>query len=299
MSGRTLGLALFAVLAAACGAGRVPAWERPWTTGTRGDDAALVREGDVLFEQRGNEKRLRAALVSWEKAALARPEKAATWVKLARGYHLLADGFLFPQAETKYTHMEELIAAHERGVTSAERALWLVSPALKAKVLAGTSLAQALAVLDGTAVPALYWYAVNLVKWSHGRGHTITGRHRATVRAAMSRILELDATYWFGGADRYFGALYADLSSLRGGDVERSRLHFEKALAIAPGYFGTRVLMAELYWGKRVRNRQRYRETLKAVTELAVDVLPGIEPEQRIERKRAASLLKKCDEQLF
>ncbi|MBM4354654.1 MAG: hypothetical protein FJ109_12850 [Deltaproteobacteria bacterium] len=55
------------------------------------------------------------------------------------------------------------------------------------------------------------------------------------VEALMHRVMELDETFYFGAVHVFFGVLNAGRSELLGGNLEKGRGHFEKALEITGG----------------------------------------------------------------
>ena len=64
--------------------------------------------------------------------------------------------------------------------------------------------------------------------------------------------MALDENYFFAGPHRYFGAMYGLAPGFAGGDMDKSREHFEKAIALAPNYLGSRVLYLEV-WAQKGR----------------------------------------------
>ena len=82
------------------------------------------------------------------------------------------------------------------------------------------------------------------------RGFATILSYKDEIRAIMARCLELDAAYFHSGPHRYFGAFYARVPAFAGGDLERSREHFDTALSVDPNYFDQRdgkVYSAEGY----------------------------------------------------
>jgi len=114
-------------------------------------------------------------------------------------------------------------------------------------------------------------------------------------RAAMERCLMLDPGYFHGGPDRYFGAFYAVAPSFAGGDLSKSEEHFHRAFAAAPDYLATKVLMAENLAVKR-QDRALYERLLQEVLAASDGVMPGLEPETRVEKQKAAELLQQADD---
>jgi tetratricopeptide (TPR) repeat protein len=278
----------------ACGKGRVQTWERS----VEGPSAAaspasvdVAAEGDAAWAMRSDRAKLEAAIAAWEKALQSKPGDPALLVKLARGVYFLADGYLRadPNARDLY------LATFEKGTDYAERALVASSPEFKAKVEAGASVKEAVAVVGADGVPALYWYASNLGKWAKAKGFATTLGNKDTIRAVMDKCLALDPTYFFGGPDRYFGVFFAVAPSFAGGDLAKSEDHFKKSLSIAPDCLTTKVLMAENLATKK-QDREMYKRLLEEVIAAPGDKIPELVPEMQVEKLKAADLLKAIDE---
>ena len=108
--------------------------------------------------------------------------------------------------------------------------------------------------------------------------------------AECGRALELDASFYHNGPDRYFGAFYAVAPPFAGGDVVKSQEHYEKSLAAAPYFLGTKVLMAENL-ATKLDDIEMFDRLLAEV--LAADlsaVPPEILPEMEIEQGKAKEL---------
>src|SRR5690606_27343763 len=111
----------------------------------------------------------------------------------------------------------------------------------------------------------------------------------------MTRALELDRYYFFAGPDRYFGAFFAIAPSYAGGDLERSRQHFDESIRREPNYLGTHVLLAA-EWAVKAQNRQVFEDSLRLVIDADANSLEGAEPENRVEQRKAAELIAQIDE---
>jgi hypothetical protein len=80
-----------------------------------------------------------------------------------------------------------------------------------------------------------------------------------------------------------------------GGDMKKSKQHFEKSMSIAPNYIGTKVLMAEVYAVKE-QDRALFEKLLDEALAASDDTLPGLEPETRIEKEKAREMKAKARE---
>lgn len=176
-----------------------------------------------------------------------------------------------------------------------------------------------------------YWIGQNLepVKGSDAIAHYVKGReyaHRAAVAApdrpggyffeaanlgrenglkgkfksllgigkveGLNRKAEaIQPDYFYRGPDRFFCAYYTRLPGLLGGSLAKAIEHGKKAVAGYPNYAGNRFLLAEAY--VKDGKNDLARAELEAALATPDDALPDAIPEQRLEKKRAAELLKR------
>ena len=286
-------LVCFAALAAACGSSRQGAWSQP--VAPRADAqapqaqermATLEQEAEQHWTKRGQETELRAAIQAWNQVTEADPTRHETWVRLSRANYLLADGFLSFDDNRR----DEFNETHEQGVRAAERALVALSPDFGRRMEAGTRIEEAIAVLDRSAVPALYWRSANLGKWASAQGFATLLSYKDEIRAVMQFCLEHDEDYFFAGPHRYFGAFYARAPAFAGGDLTKSEFHFKRAIDRHPNYLATRVLYATDY-AVKAQNRALYEEQLNLVIAGDPAAEPTVEPENQIEQRKARAAL--------
>lgn len=295
----SLAIAASAALVAACGSGREGAWSEPVTARSEAAQApgaaermtALEAEAEQHWTKRGEESELRAAITSWNSVVEIDPARHETWVRLARANYLLADGYLsFDEARR-----DEFNTTHEAGIRAAERALVALSPDFGRRMEAGTRIEDAISVLDRSAVPALYWRSANLGKWASAQGFATVLSYKDEIRAVMQFCVEHDEDYFFAGPHRYFGAFYARAPAFAGGDLTKSEFHFKRAIERHPKIFATRVLYATDY-AVKAQNRALYDEQLNLVINGNPADEPSVEPENRIEQRKAREALAQADE---
>jgi tetratricopeptide (TPR) repeat protein len=256
---------------------------------------SLVAEGDTAWAARADRAQLETAIAKWDEAVKLKGDDHETYAKLARAVYLLADGYLFFESEESDAKMEAFLAMHERGVAYAEQGLRAISPDYEKKVDSGVKTEDAIMVLDRSAVPLMYWYDVNLGKWAKAKGIDETLKHKDRIFGIMSRVYELDPTYFHGAPDRYFGGYYSVAPTFAGGDVNKSREYFEKSLKAAPNYLATHVLIAELL-APKLQDRALFDRSLKFVMDTPANVIPEVEAEALIEKKKAERLMKMADD---
>lgn len=271
-------------------AGRKAAWQNTGGNGKAGtgDAAAQIAEGDKHWTNRTDPNEIRAAIKVWEQVAAADPKNFEVLVKLTRANYFLADGYL-RNDEKEYLRTMDL------GVKWGEKAMIASSPEFEAKMRSGGKFPEAVKLVPKAGVPAMYWYASSLGKWAKRKGFAVLLGQKDNVKATMDRALELDPNFYYGGPHRYFGAFYAVAPAFAGGDLEKSKVHFNKSLEISPQYVGTKVL-----WAQELAVKQQDEETFdKLLAEVIAtpdDVLPDVKPEILVEKQKARELLAEKDE---
>jgi tetratricopeptide (TPR) repeat protein len=280
--------------AAGCGTGRKSQWEvattpTAATTPIAAVAAPEVTAAEAAWEGRAERASLEKAIALWEAEVGSNPAPAGTWARLARAYYLLADGHL----RTLGPGNAQYLTTFEKGTAAGERSLAAQSPEFKTRVLQDEKVEDAIRVVGRDGIPAMYWYAVNLSKWSRAKGIAALLGNKDRVRGVVGRVLELDEAFFHGAPHRYFGAYWALLPI--GRDLDKSKQHFERSLAIAPAYAGTRVLMAETYAVKK-QDRALYLRLLEEVLALPDGAIADLAPETRIEKDKARELQSKVDE---
>ena len=290
----TIGLVL---ALGACGGSRDAAWDDT----TANDSAAgavsaeeaqsTLEAAGAAWAQRDDAAQLQAAIDGYTTVTQSNPSDYDSWVRLSRAHYFMADCHLrFDDAK-----QEEMMTAFQAGTQAAERGLMTLSPEFKEQMQAGALMQDAVSVLGEDAVPALYWRASNLGKWASQDGFATLLSYKDEIRAVMAACLEKDRDFFHWGPDRYFGVFFARAPSFAGGDLERSKEHFEASLAREPNYFGTHVLMAQDY-AVKAQDRALFDEHLNFVLQ-GDPTSAGEElgPENRCEVRKAQQLQTQAD----
>ena len=300
-------VAVVGSMATACGANRETALvktDKELMTGTqKGDFVKAIEEGDAAWEGRVDRAKLEAAIAAWEKAAtietpnLSEDERRkalfGVHVKLARAYYFLSDAHIFLSGTSDEVE-EEQMATYNKGVTAAEKAMAIYSPEFAQAVKLEKPMPEAIQLLDKGAVAGMYWYATCVGKWALLAGFAEILSRKDNIKAIMDRVEELDPLYFYGAPYRYFGAYYTKLP-FPGGDLDKSKAYFDKAVAAAPEYLATRVLVAQM-WATKAEKKDVYKEHLEAVIGYDLDKAPELKPENTFEQKKAQMLLDKTDD---
>lgn len=280
-----------------CSAGRKAQWEAPKEPAVAppsGESAEqLIAQGDEAWKKRDEEASLTRAIQAWEKAVAQNPGDAATLAKLSHAYYFLADAHYRKLGAGSPQYLDTF----EKGVAAGERSLAAGSSAFKEHVVKGGGVEEGTKLVGPEGMEAMYWYASSLGKWARAKGFATTVGNKDKIKAVMTRVLELDpkGEFFHGAVHRYFGAFYAVAPGFAGGDMEKSKDHFEKSLAASPRYPGTKVLMADVYAVKK-QDRALFDKLLDEVLALPEDSIPGLEPEVRVEKEKARELKDKAAE---
>ncbi len=247
------------------------------------DAAQAARaEADALWAERGDKDKLVAAIGKYEALWAANPADREVAGLVTRGWYFLGDGHETEKAAKQ--------AAWSKSIDAGRRCLSLNADFV-AKMAQGTETEETAAVAFGKEdVPCLYWTSSALGKWAKAEGLVTTLQHIGTVKAWMRRVGELEPTYYYGGPDRYWAAVYAASPSFAGQDLGKSRELFDKVIAGYPTFLGHHVLLAEM-WATKSQDKKTFEEKLNWVLAQPVDTLPEVKPEMEAEQRKAKALL--------
>ncbi|MBV1859636.1 MAG: TRAP transporter TatT component family protein [Nannocystaceae bacterium] len=290
---RTLPLTFLSTVLLAC-AGRQPQWHTQpapqQAQAAQADEVPTNADalGDARWAERTDAQAVREAIAHWERVTEAEPNNAAVLVKLTHAYYFLADGYL---REDEDAYLEAL----EAGVRWGERAMLAASPEFAAAMAEDTKYTDAVARVGPAGVPAMFWYGTALGKWAKKQGFAVMLRHKDNIKVTMERVLTLDPTFLGGAPHTYFGVYYAVAPPIAGGDLEKSREHFEAALAISPDVLSTKVLWAaEL--AVKTQDEATFDRLLDEVAKADANVIPRITAENKVEQQKARELQGRRDE---
>jgi prepilin-type processing-associated H-X9-DG protein len=255
-----------------------------------GDLAATLEAAEAAWASRGDTARLQEAITQWEKALTLAPGNHEVYERLARANYFMADGHLRFVEDAE----EQMLQTYEKGTYYAELGLGLAAPSFRDRVCAGDYVEDVVTDLSTKGVPSMYWYATNLGKWALATGLLVALGNKDKIFAMMTRIKATMPDYFYGAAERYFGAFYTKIP-FPGGDEELSKENFESSKSRFPDYLATRVLMADLH-ATKFDNRAMFVDELNYVLAASADVIPEIAPENAVEQKKAAALMEDLDD---
>ncbi|MDP2312102.1 MAG: TRAP transporter TatT component family protein [Pseudomonadota bacterium] len=257
--------------------------EAPAAAATTADQkSALKAEADGLWNERGDKAKLQAALVKYEQVYTMDATDREVAGRLVRGWYFLGDGHELEK--------DAKLSAWSTSIEWGKKCLAINTEFTGLLAKGDEDEASAARAFTKDDVPCLYWTSSALGKWAKLTGLTTTLKHLPTVKAYMTRVGELEPTYYYSGPDRYWGVFYAALPSFAGQDLTKSKEYFDKAISAQPDFFGNRVLFAE-NWATKTQNKADFEAALNGVLAASPTVLPDILPEMESEQRKAKVLL--------
>lgn len=203
--------------------------------------ARLSGEADAAFARRGERAELVRAIELWTRAVALDPGRADDCARLGRATQLIGE------THDRKAAVDDRVAWFERGIAETERCLRASSSRYRELRGSGVEIEDAIEALDPVAAPLVYRYANNLGSLANAQGRVAGMKYKDRILALMTWVMARAPRYDFGGPDRFFGAYYAAVPAFLGGDLGKSRSHFDAAIAIAPGYPDNHLLLAEYY----------------------------------------------------
>ncbi len=218
------------------------------------------------------------------------PENAQLHTFAAQAYYGLSYGF------NEDSQPERGSAFYLRGLKHGLTALELNG----AKDLKNTPIAnfeEQVGKMDKDDVAAMFWTASNWAKWidmHRDDAEAIAQLARAT--ALMQRVLELDDTFYFGGAHMYFGVYYGSRAPLLGGNFAKSQQQFDRAREITNSKLLIVDLLQAQYLARQQQDQEYFHDHLTAIINAPDDLMPEVALQNQIAKRKAALLLKKESE---
>ncbi len=147
---------------------------------------------------------------------------------------------------------------------------------------------------DEDDVAAIFWTASCWAKWidmHRDDPEAIAQLARAT--ALMQRVIDLDDTFYHGGAHMYFGVYYGSRSPLLGGNFDKSRQHFDRAREITNSKLLIPNLLQAQYLSRQMQDQQDFHDRLTAIVDAPDDLMPSLGLQNQIAKRKASLLLTK------
>jgi len=275
--------------------------------------ASMVDTGMAAFEADDDLEMLKAAFPGniklLEALLVNQPDNYNMHVLLARLYGSYA--FAFPETEMEAAGLADdeeddgpdptVLRAtadryYKKGAAYALRALELKHPGISARLRDKDLSSQSIMGLGAGDMPALFWYGFNLGAHINLNKNSVRALAQAHLAVkAMQRVIELDPTYYHGGAHLFFMVWYGGRSPMMGGSQEKAKQHYQAVRAIS----GRRLFLADLYYARfclyHAGERDAFLETLEKVA-ASKDKVPELRMLNTVAAARASAYLGAVDE---
>lgn len=279
---------LLAIGLTACGGKHPGSYSSAGATEQGTSDSAAIEAADALWAERADEARLQEAIKAYESVHAADPGNRHALVRLTRAWYLWGDAF----TQDKEAKVERWGKSIEYGTKCIS-----LNPDVGSQIAQGAKEKDAIQAAKKEDAGCIYWTATALGKWGKIQSLSKTLKHLPTVKAYVSKVEELDPSYFHYGPARYWAAYYAALPSFAGQDLDKSAEYFDAAINAAPFYLATRVLRAE-YWSVSTQNVAQFDEDIAFVLGADPDMKPeaDVTAENVLEIEKAKALKAKRHE---
>ncbi len=159
-----------------------------------------------------------------------------------------------------------------------------------------SDLQQTLTDLDSGDVDLLFWAGNGWTTWiRHQDGSPESLAQLVRVEQIMLRVIELDETYYHGGAHLFLGAYNGSKPPLLGGKPELSQRHFEQALIISKRQFLPALVLYAQTFARMAFDRELYVDLLQEVLDFDLASQPNLLLANQVAKRNAAKMLDQVD----
>ncbi|WP_179137203.1 TRAP transporter TatT component family protein [Candidatus Entotheonella palauensis] len=151
--------------------------------------------------------------------------------------------------------------------------------------------------LTPKAVPALFWTAFcwgGMLNMARDALETLTALPR--FEALLTRLVELDETYFYGAPHLLLAVHYASRAPMLGGRPAQAKFHFERATALSQGKLLLIPLLEAQYYAVRIQDRAHFVSSLQRVLQASETLLPEQAFLNALAKQRAALLLERVND---
>jgi len=143
--------------------------------------------------------------------------------------------------------------------------------------------------LSDELLPILYWWVANYSSFLMTKPVMDRLENRDKIETALHRILSIKPDFYYHGANRIIGGVYARLPGV---ELIHAENNFEKSIKGSPDYFATYVKRAQ-YLHTKNGDREKFVQDLQKVLNMNPTILPEVSPENLFEQEKAKILLSK------
>jgi len=155
-----------------------------------------------------------------------------------------------------------------------------------------TAFREAVKTFDKDGVPAIFWTAFSWGSYVNITRTDVAGlADLSKVQALIEFVAEKDPSFYHGGAYLFLGVIEGTTPKSLGGNPDKAKEYFEKALKVNGGKF----LMTQLYYARTyavaTQDQLLFESLLKQVEEASPDILPEARLANIVAKKKARKLL--------
>lgn len=160
-----------------------------------------------------------------------------------------------------------------------------------------SDLQKTLTGLNKDDVDRLFWAGNGWATWiRHQEGSPESMAEMIRVEQIMLRVLELDESFYYGGAHIFLGAYYGSKPPLLGGKPEESRYHFEQALDLGKRQFLPALVLYAQTYARQAFDRELFVDLLQEVISFPVEDRQDILLANQVAKINASRLLEQVDQ---
>lgn len=146
-------------------------------------------------------------------------------------------------------------------------------------------------------VPYIFWTATCWASWINVNLESMEAlAELPRVEWMMKRVLELDESFYYGGAHLFMGIWFSSRPKGFGGDLKKAQVHFLKALELGRGKFLMTYVYYANYYARKAMDRDLFTSALQKVQNTPADVVPDLTLLNTVAKKKADELLTRVDE---
>jgi hypothetical protein len=265
----------------------------------------IATDGTVVVESEQDLDLARSStpslIITLEVLSKGNPADKRLATLLARSYGQYAFGFLeedlirYKDAD-KSAYQKSYDRAdlfYQRGKGYGLFALWPKKEQEKILSLPLDDFKRRLAKFGKKDVPGLFWTAFCWGNWLNlHRDDPDAFIDLPRVEAMISRVVQLNPSYYYGSAYSFLATIAAIRPKMLGGDLDLARDEFEKALQVDNGYLMTKVLYAQFY-AVQAQDPELFEKLLSQVQNADVKLPSNQRLANELAKRRAALLIEK------
>jgi hypothetical protein len=213
------------------------------------------------------------------------PDNEALLINAAQAYASFASAFV-QEEDPSYARI--LYAKAKDYALSALQQIGFEDPATSEF----DSFAETLRSLGKKDVPYIFWAASCWGSWISVNQNSMEAMAELPrVELMMKRVLELEEGYYYGGAHIFMGVLEASRPKIAGGDLNKAKNHFIKAIELGRGEFLMAYVYYAEYYAKKTFDKALYVSILETALKTSAKIIPDLTLLNTAAQTRARAML--------